>query len=41
MVPEKTVAEQSFVVGVFLQANFGRRAQLTIAGCTSWKRDSG
>src|SRR6185295_13440706 len=29
---EKDGAEQSFVVGVFLQANFGRRAQLTIAG---------
>ena len=28
----KDGAEQSFVVGVFLQANFGRRAQLTIAG---------
>jgi D-aminopeptidase len=28
----KDAAEQSFVVGVFLQANFGRRAQLTIAG---------
>jgi len=25
-------AEQTFVVGVFLQANFGRRAQLAIAG---------
>jgi D-aminopeptidase len=28
----KDGAGQSFVVGVFLQANFGRRAQLTIAG---------
>jgi L-aminopeptidase/D-esterase-like protein len=28
----KDGAAQSFVVGVFLQANFGRRAQLTIAG---------
>src|SRR5881409_3690424 len=28
----KDAAEQSFVVGVFLQANFGRRSQLTIAG---------
>jgi D-aminopeptidase len=28
----KDTAEQSFVVGVFLQANFGRRAQLTITG---------
>jgi len=28
----KDTSEQSFVVGVFLQANFGRRAQLTIAG---------
>jgi D-aminopeptidase len=28
----KDGAEQGFVVGVFLQANFGRRAQLTIAG---------
>ena len=29
---DKNSAEQNFVVGVFLQANFGRRAQLTIAG---------
>src|SRR6266581_18138 len=29
---DKNSAGQSFVVGVFLQANFGRRAQLTIAG---------
>jgi D-aminopeptidase len=28
----KNAAGQSFIVGVFLQANFGRRAQLTIAG---------
>jgi D-aminopeptidase len=28
----KDNAAQNFVVGVFLQANFGRRAQLTIAG---------
>src|ERR1700704_3953593 len=28
----KDAAEQSFVVGVFLQANFGRRAQLMISG---------
>jgi len=28
----KDAAGQSFVVGVFLQANFGRRTQLTIAG---------
>jgi L-aminopeptidase/D-esterase-like protein len=28
----KDAAKESFVVGVFLQANFGRRAQLTIAG---------
>jgi D-aminopeptidase len=28
----KDAAVQNFVVGVFLQANFGRRAQLTIAG---------
>src|SRR5881409_2555770 len=31
----KDAAEQSFVVGVFLQANFGRRAQLVIAGVPS------
>ncbi len=37
----KGAAEQSFVVGVFLQANFGRRAQLTIDWHTCWKRDSG
>src|SRR6184192_240399 len=29
---DKNSAEQNFVVGVFLQANFGRRPQLTIAG---------
>src|SRR5205814_4598535 len=28
----KDVSPQTFVVGVFLQANFGRRSQLTIAG---------
>jgi L-aminopeptidase/D-esterase-like protein len=28
----KNAGGQSFIVGVFLQANFGRRAQLTIAG---------
>ena len=28
----ETVPPQSFIVGVFLQANFGRRPQLTIAG---------
>src|SRR5881392_2064178 len=28
----KDTLPQSFIVGVFLQANFGRRAQLTIAG---------
>src|SRR5262245_39725712 len=28
----KDAGEQSFVVGVFLQANFGRRSQLVIAG---------
>src|SRR5436189_647408 len=28
----KDAAPQSFIVGVFLQANFGRRPQLTIAG---------
>jgi D-aminopeptidase len=28
----KDASAQNFVVGVFLQANFGRRAQLTIAG---------
>jgi D-aminopeptidase len=29
---EKNASPQSFIVGVFLQANFGRRPQLTIAG---------
>src|SRR5207245_9144416 len=29
---DKNRSPQSFIVGVFLQANFGRRAQLTIAG---------
>jgi len=29
---DKNAAPQSFIVGVFLQANFGRRPQLTIAG---------
>jgi L-aminopeptidase/D-esterase-like protein len=29
---DKKASAQSFVVGVFLQANFGRRSQLTIAG---------
>src|SRR5437667_7957679 len=29
---DKNSSPQSFIVGVFLQANFGRRSQLTIAG---------
>lgn len=29
---DKNTSPQSFIVGVFLQANFGRRAQLTIGG---------
>src|SRR5213079_1134592 len=29
---DQNSSPQSFIVGVFLQANFGRRAQLTIAG---------
>ncbi|HEV3099507.1 MAG TPA: P1 family peptidase [Candidatus Udaeobacter sp.] len=29
---DKNASPQSFIVGVFLQANFGRRPQLTIAG---------
>ena len=29
---DKNTSPQSFIVGVFLQANFGRRPQLTIAG---------
>src|SRR2546423_1967996 len=29
---DKNASPQSFIVGVFLQANFGRRSQLTIAG---------
>src|SRR5205809_7317204 len=29
---DETGALRSFIVGVFLQANFGRRPQLTIAG---------
>ena len=29
---DKNASSQSFIVGVFLQANFGRRPQLTIAG---------
>ena len=29
---DKNTSPQSFIVGVFLQANFGRRSQLTIAG---------
>src|SRR5205823_12233119 len=29
---DKNSSPQSFIVGVFLQANFGRRPQLTIAG---------
>jgi L-aminopeptidase/D-esterase-like protein len=30
--PSKDASPQTFIVGVFLQANFGRRPQLTIAG---------
>ena len=35
---DKNTSPQSFIVGVFLQANFGRRPQLTIAGTRSAKK---
>src|SRR5438094_3662548 len=37
----KDVPPQTFVVGVFLQANFGRRSQLTIAGIPVGKQIPG
>jgi D-aminopeptidase len=37
----KNTSPQSFIVGVFLQANFGRRPQLTIAGIPVGKRIPG
>jgi D-aminopeptidase len=38
---KKSASGQSFVVGVFLQANFGRRPQLTIAGVPVGKKIPG
>src|SRR2546421_12586501 len=38
---EKNASPQNFVVGVFLQANFGRRPQLTIAGAPVGKEIPG
>lgn len=38
---ERNGSGQSFVVGVFLQANFGRRSQLTIAGIPVGKKIPG
>jgi len=38
---DKNASPQSFVVGVFLQANFGRRPQLTIAGIPVGKKIPG
>src|SRR6266480_3008878 len=37
----KNASPQSFIVGVFLQANFGRRPQLTIAGVPVGKKIPG
>jgi L-aminopeptidase/D-esterase-like protein len=37
----KDTSSQSFIVGVFLQANFGRRPQLTIAGVSIGKEIPG
>jgi D-aminopeptidase len=37
----KNTSPQSFIVGVFLQANFGRRPQLTIAGVSVGKEIPG
>jgi len=39
--PNKNSSPQSFIVGVFLQANFGRRPQLTIAGAPVGKEIPG
>lgn len=38
---DKDASGQSFIVGVFLQANFGRRSQLTIAGIPVGKKIPG
>jgi D-aminopeptidase len=38
---DKNSSPQSFIVGVFLQANFGRRSQLTIAGIPVGKKIPG
>jgi L-aminopeptidase/D-esterase-like protein len=38
---DKNASPQSFIVGVFLQANFGRRPQLTIAGIPVGKKIPG
>jgi len=38
---DKNASPQSFIVGVFLQANFGRRPQLTIAGVPVGKKIPG
>ncbi len=38
---DKNTSPQSFIVGVFLQANFGRRPQLTIAGAPVGKEIPG
>lgn len=38
---DKNALPQSFIVGVFLQANFGRRSQLTIAGIPVGKKIPG
>src|SRR5512133_1688855 len=38
---DKNSSPQSFIVGVFLQANFGRRPQLTIAGIPVGKKIPG
>jgi L-aminopeptidase/D-esterase-like protein len=38
---DKNASPQSFIVGVFLQANFGRRSQLTIAGIPVGKKIPG
>src|SRR5206468_9688638 len=37
---DKNRSPQSFIVGVFLQANFGRRSQLMIAGVPGRQRNS-